>query len=104
MKEEEKKVIPPTFISKQIVIDELFSLRDSLNGKWRKEYFFFILISIEQHGTHVGVNDFIAKAAERALQDVTAKKMPKKTSQPVVYPTTASSFAENKKYGGGEFK
>ncbi|KAG1048157.1 hypothetical protein G6F43_009433 [Rhizopus delemar] len=89
VKEEEKKVVPPTFISKQIVIDELFSLRDSLN---------------EQHGTHVGVNDFIAKAAERALQDVTAKKMPKKTSQPVVYPTTASSFAENKKYGGGEFK
>lgn len=62
------------------------------------------MISIEQHGTHVGVNDFIAKAAERALQDVTAKKMPKKTSDPIIYPTTASSFAENKKYGGGEFK
>lgn len=34
-------MVPPTFISKQIVIDELFSLRDSLNGKCIKEGHFF---------------------------------------------------------------
>ncbi|KAG1445934.1 hypothetical protein G6F56_009740 [Rhizopus delemar] len=85
---EEKKVeVPPTFISKQVIADDLFDLRSTLN---------------EQHGTHVAVNDFIAKAAERALQDVTSKVT--KSSKSVIYNTVASSFADNKKYKGGEFK
>ncbi|CAO3702222.1 unnamed protein product [Rhizopus stolonifer] len=85
--EEKKVVVPPTFISKQVIADDLFDLRSTLN---------------EQHGTHVAVNDFIAKAAERALQDVTSKVT--KSNKSVIYNTVASSFADNKKYKGGEFK
>ncbi|KAI8640999.1 hypothetical protein BD408DRAFT_418916 [Parasitella parasitica] len=89
-KQDQKEVAPPlpTFISKQIVVDNLFSLRQSMN---------------EQHGTHASINDFIAKAAERALQDVTANKISSVgVKNPIVYKHTPSSFSG--KYTGGQFK
>ncbi|KAI8077919.1 uncharacterized protein B0P05DRAFT_543325 [Gilbertella persicaria] len=82
-----KKEPLPSFIQKQVVVDDLFKLRQSLN---------------EQHGTFVSVNDFIAKAAERALQDVTANQSNKAIKNPVVYGTSASAFSD--KYTGGQFK
>ncbi|KAK4519969.1 uncharacterized protein ATC70_010213 [Mucor velutinosus] len=89
-KQDKKEVAPPlpTFISKQVVVDDLFSLRQSLN---------------EQHGTHVSINDFIAKAAERALQDVTANKINAVgVKNPIIYKSSPLSFSE--KYTGGQFK
>lgn len=57
----------------------------------------------EQHGTHVSVNDFIAKAAERALQDITANKLSSVgVKHPIVYKSSPLSFSE--KYTGGQFK
>lgn len=58
---------------------------------------------LEQNGTHVSVNDFIAKAAERALQDVTASTNKKSVgiqSKPIVY--NRGDFSD--KYTGGQFK
>ncbi|KAI8351800.1 hypothetical protein EDC96DRAFT_518497 [Choanephora cucurbitarum] len=72
----------------QIVVDDLFKLRQSLN---------------EQHGTFVSVNDFIAKAAERALQEITTHTPSTPSAKkPVVHQSTASAFSE--KYTGGQFK
>jgi hypothetical protein len=64
---------------------------------------YIITIILEQNGTHVSVNDFIAKAAERALQDVTAKKNAAPSiKNPIKYNTTSSAFSD--KYTGGQFK
>lgn len=49
------------------------------------------------------MNDFIAKAAERALQDVTANKSTAIKKKAVVYGSNASSFNSDK-YTGGDFK
>lgn len=49
----------------------------------------------------MSVNDFIAKAAQRALQDVVAKKSSHGVKNPIVYSAT-TSFSE--KYSGGQFK
>lgn len=49
----------------------------------------------------MSVNDFIAKAAERALQDVVANKS-NTVKKAIVYGTTMASFSE--KYSGGQFK
>ncbi|KAI9497296.1 hypothetical protein BDB00DRAFT_23255 [Zychaea mexicana] len=81
----EEKPLPPNFISKQVAVDDLFALRTTLNS---------------QNRTNVSVNDFIAKAASRALQDVVAKA-PKSTSG-VVCKTDAATFSES--YKGGSFK
>ncbi|CEP15596.1 hypothetical protein [Parasitella parasitica] len=89
-KQDKKNVAPPlpTFISKQIVVDDLFGLRQSMH---------------EQHGAHASINDFIAKAAERALQDVTANTISSVgVKNPIVYKHAPSSFTE--KYTGGHFK
>ncbi|KAI8888778.1 hypothetical protein K501DRAFT_282633 [Backusella circina FSU 941] len=86
VEKKEKKEPLPTFISKQITVDSLFGLRQSLN---------------DQHGTRVSVNDFIAKAAERALQDVVTGTA-SNSGKTVVHGTSLSSFSS--KYTGGEFK
>ncbi|KAI9474057.1 MAG: hypothetical protein EXX96DRAFT_580456 [Benjaminiella poitrasii] len=87
--EQVKKEIPPTFISKQIVVDDLFNLRQSLN---------------EQHNTNVSVNDFIAKAAERALQDVTTVNKKKTTSVIYNHHPTTTLRNHSHRYMGGTFK
>ncbi|KAI7894351.1 uncharacterized protein EV154DRAFT_498498 [Mucor mucedo] len=81
-----KEEVLPSFISKEMMVDNLLGLRHTMN---------------EQNGTHVSVNDFIAKAAQRALQDVVANKSGN-VKNPIVYSTTAASFSE--KYTGGQFK
>ncbi|KAI7907618.1 uncharacterized protein BX663DRAFT_491460, partial [Cokeromyces recurvatus] len=91
VKEEEKEIkkeAPPTFISKKITVDPLFNLRQSLN---------------EQHGTCVSVNDFIAKAAERALQDVTTRSSFDNNKKKNIIYNNVKSFSETK-YNGGTFK
>lgn len=58
---------------------------------------------LEQNRTNVSVNDFIAKAATRALQDVVSSpKVSSSSSKGIVYNTDVSSFAES--YKGGSFK
>lgn len=71
---------------------------------WLFSYIIISLQILEQNGTRVSVNDFIAKAAERALQDVTANKKAVSTGikNPIKYNTTSSAFSE--KYTGGQFK
>ncbi|KAI8365262.1 uncharacterized protein BYT42DRAFT_158332 [Radiomyces spectabilis] len=80
----------PTFISKRVALDSLLQLRGALNAA--------------QHGTSVSVNDFIAKAAARALQDVTkpASSSMVSGSTGIVHHTQVSSFASS--YKGGQFK
>lgn len=78
----------PNFISKTVAVDDLLALRRALN---------------EQNRTNVSVNDFIAKAATRALQDVVSSpKVSSFSSKGIVYNTDVSSFAES--YKGGSFK
>lgn len=60
-----------------------------------------MIFIIEQHGTYVSVNDFIAKAAERALQDVSFNTTYSTIKKPVV---NRSQISYNEKYTGGEFK
>ncbi|KAI8144083.1 hypothetical protein BJV82DRAFT_608258 [Fennellomyces sp. T-0311] len=80
----EDKPLPPNYISKSVAVDELLALRSTLNS---------------QNRTNVSVDDFIAKAATRALQDTV--KPPKSTSG-IVYNTTAAAFSDS--YKGGSFK
>ncbi|KAF7725103.1 hypothetical protein EC973_000429 [Apophysomyces ossiformis] len=84
---EEKKIVLPNFISKHVAVDDLLQLRRTLN---------------EQHRTNVSVNDFIEKAAARALQDVTAGHVSKTGNSGIVHQTSAASFSET--YKGGAFK
>ncbi|KAI9016576.1 hypothetical protein CLU79DRAFT_763318 [Phycomyces nitens] len=80
-----EKIVLPNFIAKQIIVDELLSLRRTLN---------------DQHNTSVSVNDFVSMAASRALQDVTKKAISQGSG--VVHQTNPLAFQES--YKGGEFK
>ncbi|KAI9244960.1 hypothetical protein BDA99DRAFT_549281 [Phascolomyces articulosus] len=82
----EEKPLPPNYISKQVTVDNLFALRQQLNS---------------QNRTNVSVNDFIAKAAARALQD-TVSKAPASSTGGIVHNTNATTFSES--YKGGSFK
>ncbi|KAG0169955.1 hypothetical protein DFQ28_007094 [Apophysomyces sp. BC1034] len=83
----QEKIVLPDYISKQVVVDDLLQLRRTLN---------------EQHRSSVSVNDFISKAATRALQDITAGRAAKVGNSGVVHKTNAASFSES--YKGGAFK
>ncbi|KAI8979465.1 hypothetical protein BDF20DRAFT_869707 [Mycotypha africana] len=85
----QKKQIPPSFITKQLSLDKVFDLHQSLNEQKKIQ--------------KTTVNDVIAKAAERALQEIQpSAKGGIRFKQPVVY--RESSHATEKKYKGGEFK
>ncbi|KAI9280703.1 hypothetical protein BY458DRAFT_500100 [Sporodiniella umbellata] len=77
----------PTFISKQVMADALFDLRGSPNE--------------QQHRTQLSINALIAKAAERALQDVQGQQ---KSRSSVMYALRETDVVENTRYAGGEFK
>ncbi|KAI9321495.1 hypothetical protein BX666DRAFT_2017439 [Dichotomocladium elegans] len=83
----QEEPVRPNFISKQVTVDQLLSLRQALN---------------EQNRTNVSVNDFIGKAATKALQDTVAG--PSVTSSKhngVTYKTDVSAFSGS--YKGGLF-
>ena len=60
-----------------------------------------IYLFLAQNRTNVTVNDFIAKAAARALQDVVSKA-PASPTGGIIHNTDATTFTES--YKGGSFK
>ncbi|ORX56959.1 hypothetical protein DM01DRAFT_1406397 [Hesseltinella vesiculosa] len=72
------KLVVPDYIERQITFDALFGFRDQLNVS---------------NGSNVTVNDLVAEAATRALQEVNGGKLPKRNDKGVVYQTLPSAFA-----------
>lgn len=99
------------FITKSVTVDNLFNLRNTINGKTINRQAtpypatrVFIILSLATHNTDLSLDEFFAKAASRALRDVSkpsAAESPKSTG--VVYDQSTSSSFSNA-FKGAKYK
>ncbi|SAM01850.1 hypothetical protein [Absidia glauca] len=91
VKKEAAAPVLPNYIERQVSMDALINLRDSLNGK-----------SVAFVRQSSGINDLISKAAGRALQEVNNGKVFSTGNKGIVAHTRSSFSPSN--YKGGVFK